>query len=257
MFYKEFAEARFRLLLFWGLFAIFLLVTVALRPFIGDLMGQMESELGNMPAFLKNLLGDISGISRLANDDNWYLLSQWHAKNLGQFIPLFVLVFTFPVFARETDKKTIYFLLARKNRSSVFSGKFWSGLVFVLGTLAFFSLMGPLAMKMGGYAVGFAGTMPFLFQQMVSGFFLYTLFTLFSIVLGDPVKAVIAGIVVVLGTPFFSMIPNLGFLNVYNYITGIHPLGGKGVDIWYSLGLGASGAFLLWLDWKLFARKEF
>ncbi|HUM23151.1 ABC transporter permease subunit, partial [Mesotoga prima] len=219
MFYKEIHEMKLRVIIMFIVLLVSLVTTVALRPYAAQMMEEMTAQLEEMPDFLKSLMGDVSGLTRL-NDDNYYLLSQWHGKNYGQFLPFVVLLIAFPIFAKEFDKKTIYFLLSRKNRNEVFRTKYLAGLGALLIITTVLSLLGPIAMNLAGYSTAFGDTLKVLLQQLVGASFFYSLFTMISIMSRDQVKPVVAGILIVLGLPILGMIDALSWLNPYPFILG-------------------------------------
>ena len=255
MFYKEIHEMKLRVVIMFVVLLISLITTVALRPYAAQMMEEMTPQLEEMPDFLKNLMGDVSGLSRL-NDDNYYLLSQWHGKNYGQFLPFVVLLIAFPIFAKEFDKKTIYFLLSRKNRNEVFRTKYLAGLGAVLTITVVLSLLGPVAMNLSGYSTAFADTLKVLLQQLVGVTFFYSLFTMISIMSRDQVKPVVAGVVIVLGLPILGMIDTLSWLNPYPFILGSSAAQKGTIDWIYLVSLLAVTAVLTAIDYKVFEKKE-
>jgi len=255
MFYKEIHEMKLRVVIMFVVLLISLVTTIALRPYAAQMMEEMTAQLEDMPDFLKNLMGDVSGLSRL-NEDNYYLLSQWHGKNYGQFLPFVVLLIAFPIFAKEFDKKTIYFLLSRKNRNEVFWTKYLAGLGAVLTITAVLSLLGPVAMNFAGYSTVFADTLKVLLQQLVGVTFFYSLFTMISIMSRDQVKPVVAGVIIVLGLPILGMIDTLSWLNLYPFILG-SSIAQKGTIDWiYLVSLLAATVVLTVTDYKVFEKKE-
>lgn len=233
-----------------------LITTVAMRPYTTSMMEQMVNELGEMPEFFQKMIGDPSIAQKLANDD-YYINSQWHGKNLGQFLPMFALIIAFPIFAREVDKKTIYFLLSRKNRDEVFWKKFFVGYFVVTAIIVIFSLAGPVAMKIAGYQVGLRNTGLILVHEIVGLSFFYSLFILFSVLSNDQVKPVVSGIIVIVALPFLSLIDSLAFLNPYPYILGLDIINGSGIDWVYTLVLAVITLFSVVLSYRIFKKKEF
>jgi len=255
MFYKEIHEMKLRVIIMFVVLLVSLVTTIALRPYAAQMMEEMTAQLEEMPDFLKNLMGDISGLSRL-NDDNYYLLSQWHGKNYGQFLPFVVLLIAFPIFAKEFDKKTIYFLLSRKNRNEVFRTKYLAGLGAVLLITTVLSLLGPIAMNLAGYSTAFSGTLKVLLHQLVGVSFFYSLFTMISIMSRDQVKPVVAGIVIILGLPILGMIDALSWLNPYPFVLGSNVAQKGTIDWIYLLSLLAVTAVLTVTDYRVFEKKE-
>lgn len=255
MFYKELNELKLRALIIFVVLIVALIATVAMRPYTAQMMEEMADQLEQLPDFLKNLMGDLSSLKRL-NDNNYYLISQWQGKNFGQFLPFIVLLITFPIFAREFDKKTIYFLLARKNRKEVFRVKYLTGLGTVLLLTMALSLLGPVFMNLAGYGMGFYDTLKTLLQQLVGATFFYSLFTLVSVGSRDQVKPVVFGIILILAMPIVGIIDKLSWLNPYPFVLASTVVQNGKIDWFYMVALLALTLILTAISYKVFERKE-
>lgn len=255
MFYKELNEMKLRVLIIFAVLIMALVVTVVMRPYAAQMMEEMASQLEQLPDFLKNLIGDVSSLTRL-NDDDYYLISQWQGKNFGQFLPFVVLLIAFPIFAKEFDKKTIYFLLSRKNRKDVFRVKYFTGMAAVLAVTALLSLLGPLFMNLAGYSTGFIYSLKALLQQAAGAVFFYALFTLLSVSSRDQVRPVVFGIVIVIGLPIIGIIDAISWLNPYPFILASNIAQSENIDWIYLGALVAITAVLTAVDYKIFERKE-
>jgi ABC-type transport system involved in multi-copper enzyme maturation permease subunit len=243
------------------LFAVLLLVLIKTRPIIGEVLLTLNvdnDQMEQLPQFMKDLISDGLNTERLKTDDQFFLLSQWFAKNFGQFLPFFALIIAFPVFSRETEKKTIYFLLAKKNRRDVFDGKVFSSYSIMIILVLFFSFLAPVVMMLFGYDVNFNKELfQMIAQQLVAVSFFYSVFILFSIVFNDQLKPVILGIILLVIMPFTSMIKGISWMNLYPYILGNTVLKSGDFD-WISTSVLLSlTVFMYFLGKKLFLKKEF
>jgi ABC-type transport system involved in multi-copper enzyme maturation permease subunit len=256
MFWKEWYDLRLRFFIILIVFIFMLIMTIAMRPYTSTMMDQISEEFGNLPDFLKNLIGDPKLLNQLENDD-FYLLSQWFGKNLGQFLPIIALIIAFPIFARETEKKTIYFILSRMKREKVFWSKYITGLSFTKTLIGTLTLLGPLGMKIAGYDVHISKPLLILVHEIIAMLFLYSLYIMFSIIFNDQVKPILAGLVTVFIMPIFSFVESLSFLNIYPYLMGQSVINNHGIDWNYSIVLLALSIVLIFIDKKLFMIKEF
>ncbi|MFP4461468.1 MAG: ABC transporter permease subunit [Thermotogota bacterium] len=261
MFNKTMMEMKFRIIIFGLFFVLMLVVLIVTRPVIDEVMSQMSidnEQLKDLPEFFKNMLAETAQISKMLEDDQFFLLSQWYSKNFGQFLPLFALIMTFTIFSREADKGTIYFLLAKKNRSALFWGKTLTGYFVVITMVLLFSFLAPIAMMLSGYAVTFTPELfAIIIQQVIGVTFFYALFILFSILFNDQIKPVLAGIIVIVGLPFLSMFESLKWLNPYPYILGTQVISKGTFDGIYSLSLVITTAVITYLGLELFKKKEY
>ena len=261
MFSKTMMEMKFRIIIFAIFFVLMLVVLIVTRPVIDEVMSQMSidnEQLKDLPDFFKNMLTETAQISKMLEDDQFFLLSQWYSKNFGQFLPLFALIMTFAIFSREVDKGTIFFLLAKKNRPAIFWGKALTGYLVVVGMVAIFSFTAPIAMMLSGYSVSFTPELfAMIVQQIIGVTFFYALFLLFSILFNDQIKPVLAGIIIAVGLPFFSMFESLKWINPYPYILGSSIINKGSFDGVYSLVLIIITAVITWTGLEVFKKKEF
>ncbi len=254
--YKELYEMRMRVIVIFLIMIAGLTFLVAARPLAVSMMEEMYRDFDQIPEALQRLLGDPAMVQRLG-DDSFYIVSQWQGNNLGQFLPIIVLLIAFPIFARETDKGTIFFLLSRINRSTVFWNKVLTGFFASLALIIVLSLLGPVFMRIGGYDATFGESFAIIVHQVISVALLYFLFTIFSIVFNDQIKPVITGIAVVLAMPFASLVDALSFINIYPYIMGESIINTGRIDWTYSVVLSLMAVGLLFVSYKLFEKKEF
>lgn len=257
MIYKELYDMRIRTIVMFIVILVGLVLSIAMKPYTAEMFQGLAGEIENMPEFLRGLIGDPEELTALIDDNDAYLLSQWQGKNLGQFIPFIVLIIVFPIFARETDKKTIYFLLARKNRNEVFKAKYFTGLLVAASVVFILALAGPVGMNIAGYGTGFAKTLVALVHELIGVFFFYSIFSFLSVTSNDQIKPIIGGMVIIIGLPFFSMIKTLDFLNPYNYVLAISIAQGDGIDWIYSIVLLAISITLTLLNKAIFEKREF
>ena len=234
-----------------------LIFTVAMKPYTAQMFQELAGEAENMPGFLKGLIGDPETLLALVDDNEAYLISQWQGKNFGQFIPFLVLIVAFPIFARETDKKTIYFLLARKNRPDVFRVKYFTGLFVAVLAVVILAISGPVGMNIGGFQMGFGKTLMIMLHEVIGAFFFYTIFSFMSIFSSDQVRPIIGGIVLLLGLPFFSLTKSLAFLNPYTYILGSDIASGDGIDWIYTVILILISLSMTFINKNIFEKRDF
>ncbi|HQQ64515.1 MAG: ABC transporter permease [Thermotogaceae bacterium] len=257
MFRKEMMDIRWRVLVFFVVFGFLLVGTIALRPFIGELLGASSKELAQLPDFLKNIVGDLTVLNRMEADDEFYLLSQWQGKNMGQFLPLCVLLLVFPLFSREEEKKTLYFLLARFSRQEIYWKKILASFSAVFALLFVFTIAAPASMNLAGYNVGFQYSFLILLQQVLASWFFFGFFVFLSVVFRDQIKPVLWGILFALALPMASLYPPLSWMNPYPYLLGTSVLQTGRIDGVYSMGMIVFGTALIVAASIIFEKKEF
>ncbi len=255
MFYKEINGIKIKIIVIFFLLTALLVSFIPLKSFTVELMKTMYSETKELPDIIKNMIGNEGNLEKF-EDNDYYLLSQWQGKNLGQFIPLVILLIAFPLLSKEYDKKTIYFLLSRINRKKLFSYKYFTGLLVSVCTISVLVFLGPIFMNLFGYKTGFYETFLVYIQELFSILFLYNLFFLFSAIFREQIKTFIIGIIACFIFPFFSMYKPIAFLNIYTYIFGQNILNGDGIDWLYSIMLLIISIFLFFVSRFHFLRKD-
>ncbi|OAA30705.1 hypothetical protein AT15_09765 [Kosmotoga arenicorallina S304] len=252
MFYKEIRELKITLIIVSLLLLIALVATVAMKETAVEILRGMGTE--DMPEFAKNLVANPDLLSNIGNND-FYLVSQWQGKNLGQFIPLIILIISIPIFAREIDKKTIYFLLSRLTRKRVFFMKYLTGLGVLSCLIVLFSLAGPIAMNLAGYETGFSLTFKILVHQLIGGAFFFSVFIFYSVLSNDQTKPLIIGIATIIGLPIIGIFKPFAFLNLYPYILGSNVFN-EGIEITKSIVLIFITTAIMTIDYMAFQKRE-
>ncbi|AKI97545.1 ABC transporter permease [Kosmotoga pacifica] len=253
MFYKEIRELKMTLVVISLLLIVALIATVAMKETAVNLLKGLTTE--DIPEFAKKLIAKQDLLNNIDNND-YYLFSQWQGKNFGQFIPLLILVISIPIFAREIDKKTIYFLLSRLTRKRVFFVKYLTGLGVIFALIIIFSILGPVTMNLMGYSTGFELTFEGLVHQLIGGTLFYSIFIFFSVIFSDQTKPLILGMAMIIGLPILGLFKPLEFLNLYPYILGSR-IYNEGVQIIAS-GVILVIAFAITIfDYLVFTKREF
>jgi ABC-type transport system involved in multi-copper enzyme maturation permease subunit len=232
-------------------------MTVVIRPYLSVLVSGYSIETANLPDFIQNMVGDFSALERLKTDNAFYLFSQWFGKNMGQFLPLCVLMLTFPLFSREADKKTIYFLLSRIKREKVFFAKYTTVLTSIIIMLLIFAGGAPVLMTITGYPGDYTKTVPLFFQQVIACWFFFSLFVLYSVAFYDQIKPVILGIVTVFILPVLGLYKPLSFLNPYPFLFGNSVVASGAIDGFYAFGLCLVSIALSLIAFFYFRIKEY
>ena len=130
---KEFAHMKVRFIVLAVILAVLFVVSFPLGDF---LIGVAENALSQSQ--ISGLEGLQEVLGKIREDFNFNAYSQWFGKNLGQLVPIFSIIIGFPIFSREVERKTIYFLLTKQRRRRVFRVKYFLGL-FAVTALIFCS----------------------------------------------------------------------------------------------------------------------
>ncbi len=254
MWCKELRDALWRVSIFVAIFIGLLVFIVDLFPLYEPLMRGLYSQ-ETMAELLGIPLEQLPDFGIFTKGE-FYVLDQWQGKNLGQFIPIFVLLVAFPIFSREQEKKTLYFLLSGWSRTSVYWVKYGTGLLMIIASVILMNLLAPLFMNIAGYPTPYGLVTLAMVQQLIASWFLFSLFLLISVRFSDQVRVIVAGGVLIIVLPFFSLVPALTWLNIYPYILGVGLYDRGGIDLGYSIGLSVGAAVCSLVGVRYFATKE-
>ncbi len=249
---KELIDLRWRFLfMIFLLLIVFLFVVYGRRYVVTSLPYDLHLLKDSFISKILNMDQLLKEINLMRESIRYYIWSQWYGKNFYQLILLSIILYGFSLFSRETERKTIYFLLSRVNRRVVFFSKVFAGTIFLLFTI----LIGGILPLFISFNLGLVGKI--MLSSFITSLFLYMIVIFFSIYVNDDVKSVVFSILFffILSIPgFFS---GLSVFNIYRYM--------KGIDI-YKAGnlpfLPLTFVFILslilfWINWWTFRTKEF
>ncbi len=194
---KEFRHLRWIIIIGFISFLAIAILSVFAFDFLGGLVQQVPRELIEEIEIARSFM-------ELFDDYDYYIWSQWNAKNLYQLGTLLVIIISASQFAGENSKKTMAFLLTRPvGRLKVFAGKISAGLlillvIFATGTMCLWILSFIFAGNFAIARIFIASFLTFLWLALY-----YILGVMISILTEEPVPAgVITAVVgVILSIP--------------------------------------------------------
>ncbi len=210
-------------------------------------------------SFLKNsVLGKIikpetflEQIELMKRSKDYYIWSQWYGKNLYQFLLLAIILYGFSTFAREIERKTIYYLLSLLPRRKVFFEKSLVGLCVISIT----TLIGGCFPLFLGFK--FSMMLKLTLSLLSVSLFLYMVVLFLSIVTGDDLKTFIWSLVIffIFGIPGFFR--GLSAFNIYRYMTGID-IFVRHLFPWGPIGIiFLLSAIFYFINLRIFLKREF
>lgn len=188
---------------------------------------------------------------------NFYINSQWFGKNFGQLVPIIGIILGFPLFARETEKGTIQFILARRRRLWVFTTKSIAGLIALLIITAISTLLPSVFSIVMGKQYN---------HQVIPHFFIHTFFgsmlwystsVFFSVIADDQVKPLIASLGLLAATTVLGLLKPLKFLNTFSYALGTDVFRTGKANLTLTVWIATSSVVILLSAMKFFENREF
>ncbi len=256
---KEINSLKMRALIMFFFMLALLILVVSMQDYVTSMSISFENmKNSNRTKLAEKFLNEsLEKILKKLQTNDYYIWSQWYGKNFGQFLPLLVLIIAFPIFSKETEKKTIYFLLARKNRNEIFNVKALTGLITVIIIILSLSLLPIAFMNAFGKTIKIVPIFKYAFQEIVVGIFFYTVYLFFSVYFNDTVKTIIAGIVFFIGDFMLGLIEKISFLNVFPYISCSHIYKTGNIDWIYTIWLLVISAGMYLVTMRYFQKKDF
>ncbi|MCD6552339.1 ABC transporter permease subunit [Thermotoga sp.] len=245
---KEFRDMRVR---FFVMFFI-LLGTFILLVVMKDYTQSLSELVKSAPKNVLEKFGVTDEFMKKLSDWNFYIITQWYGKNLGQFVPIFAIIMAFPVFAREIENETMELLLVRVTRRKLFTVKFFIPLVFTFLALFVLAVL-PLPVSwIIGKSLDTNQVLRYLLVETIGLFMWFSITIFLSVLFSDQVKPLIVSIALLAGTTILGgFIKPLSILNTYLYI-----LRGE-MTVWPSLSYTLIGVVFAYLSCKILEVKDF
>ena len=222
-------------------------------------IAQIEQGLKQAP-FLNQLL-DMETLNQqlleLFNNIDFYVWSQWFGKNLYQLILLAIIILTFPLFARETEQNTNYFLLSNRTRKQIFLSKILASFFSIFLIIAAGSILPVVIALFHDFNFSLEQALMYGLQLSISSLFLYSVVVFFSIIFNDVIKPVIASVIVFVALGLMGKISGMLYLNIYRYMTGVDIFFTSSIQTTAMIVIFILALFILMGSWHIFKNKDF
>ncbi len=260
IFKKEIGDLKWRFIVMLIIMTFLLLFTLALKDIMFTTMpGDLNLQIKNNKLISKlidpNALKE--QLNRMKKDYNYYVWSQWYAKNFFQFLLVAIILYGFSPFAREVEKGTMYFVLSKRVRKEVYLAKMLAGLTTVTVTVLIEGLLPVIVAPLFGNGFKPIPGIEITAQALAISAFLYTIVSIFSILMNDQIKPILISIGVFVGLGIFGWFKGTRYLCIYRYMMGTDIYLDHGFQWLATLLILATTGSLFYFGWKLFENKEF
>lgn len=195
-------------------------------------------------------------IERL-KDWNFYINSQWFGKNFGQLVPIIGIILGFPLFARETEKGTIQFILVRRRRLWVFTTKSLAGLIALLIITAISTLLPSIYSLVAAKEYNHQVIPHFFIHTFFASVLWYSISVFFSVITDDQVKPLLASLGLLAATTVLGLLKPLKFLNTFSYALGTDVFRTGKANLTLTVWIATSSVVILLSAMKFFENREF
>ncbi len=257
---KEITDLKWRFIVITIIMVFLLFLTLFLKDMMFSALPTDLSQQIKGNKLLSRLMNpDVlkRQFERMRKDYNYYVWSQWYAKNFFQFLLIAVILYGFSSFAKEVEKGTIYFVLSRRTRKAVYLSKIFAGLIVVIITVLIEGLLPVIVAPLFGNGFKPIVGVEITFQAIVVSALLYAIVSIFSILMNDQVKPILISIGAFVGLWIFGWFKDTQYLCVYRYMMGTDIYLNHGIQWLATLLILAITGSLFYFGWKLFENREF
>ncbi|WP_129408433.1 ABC transporter permease [Marinitoga lauensis] len=248
---KELYNMKIRAL---AILIITLILFFSIAPFQNVFLNLLDENKAVIESYAKKF-GASAMLSKL-HDWNFYIFTQWFGKNFGQMIPIFAIIFAFPLFSREVENGTMEFLLVRKSRDYVFYSKVFSSLIIGFSVVIIGSILPIIYSFFTGKDFFYEYALKYIIHGLIGFWFWNSVTVFFSIFFNDQVKPILSSVGLLAITTALGFLKPLKWLNTYSYILGGKILSEGKINWIYSESLFVIGGFILLAGYYLFKNKE-
>ncbi len=240
---KELREARWKWIIGGGA----LLVTALLLPFGFDILRSFLSDAPPLPEAWGSL------VSSQLGDYTTYLWMNWYGKNLFQLVVVIAVLLGAAPLAGERSRRSMEFLLSQPiSRATIFQTKYVSGLtllwsIIIVTTVA----MGPSSAA-AGHSLDLLRFIRGLPVTLAGASLFYAISWVYSALLSEEIKAVLAGGATCAALIVIGWIPALKPVSLSNHLAAAQTL--QSNDIRWDVTLVLLGLSLVCIGvaWRIF-----
>ncbi|AEX85687.1 hypothetical protein Marpi_1284 [Marinitoga piezophila KA3] len=233
---------------------ILILLFFSIAPFQKFYVDMIKENMAAIKPYAEKF--GFSNILDNLNDWNYYMYTQWFGKNFGQLIPIFAIIFAFPLFSREYENGTMEYLLVRKSRDYVFITKVYIGLTMFIIWITIGIVLPAAYSLISGKDLAYSLLFKYFIHMFFGGLFWYEITVLFSVIFNDQVKPILVSVGTLIITTAAGFIKPLSFLNTYPYILGSKIISEGKIDLLYTLSLFLIGETIVSIAYYQFRKKE-
>ncbi len=251
IFKKEVLELKWRFLSI----VFFLFLTLVIVVYAKGFLFNMEEK--PLPSFNNNIITRFINPEKLTlqiklmkKSNDYYLWSQWYGKSFYQLLLLAIILYGFSSFAREIERKTIYFLIPALSRQTIFLSKILGGVLALVATVFIGGIL-PIFLKFP-----LALALKIISLTLSVSLFLYMIVIFFSIIKGEDVKTIIWSIssFVILSLP--GIFKGFSYLSIYRYMKGVDVFLKNSFPFVPFVIMLFFSSLLFFINWKIFKYKD-
>ncbi len=256
MFKKELLEIRKKMIWVLMIFCVLAASLPLLYPAVTSTELVPADTINTSPSALsKGILTEL--IERMRNDYDFYLYSQWAAKNLPQFAVIMAIILGMGVVASEYKRKTALFLLARPiSRTRILGSKFAAGIISLAVIIFISTLIMLITAWLTGKHFDWGIQMAYAVPSFFGSVLIFAVTAFFSSFTSGALTAAAGGLAVTVCSVLSSNLIKSNMLNVLMQMAGVGLFQEGVFPVPFVLTSTALAAAFFFLALLLFSRRE-
>ncbi len=251
--YREWNNAKLRFIVMLVIMCASAVAIVALKSFVVSLLNSPQIQ-----AYLKAYSGKISQmLELLSNNFSYYSFTQWFGKNYQQLAALTAIIFSFSLFSKEFERKTIYLLTSRMTRWQVYSSKLFTGYILLSIVVFGGGMIYEFTAKLYAYDLAFGMAMTWTITTLIGSLLLYQIGAYTSMIFKDQVKPFLVDVLIYIALYISGIFKPTKFLGLFSYMASVDVFQGKSIDILGSVVVILISLFIFIGGYYQFKRMEF
>ncbi|MGC8637715.1 MAG: hypothetical protein ACP5F2_06510 [Athalassotoga sp.] len=198
---------------------------------------QIQENLKNSP------LGR-EGFSAIFSNYNFYSYAEWYGGNYNLLSIIAAIIISFPIFAREKERKTIYLISGRRTRWEIFSSKVLSGYILTAITVVTGGLFYYIFSRIMGFYLDSNMVMIWTLRVTAGSLLFFQIGAYTSMIFSGQVRPILLDIAIYAGLLTAGAFKQTKFLDFPQYMTG--------QDVLVNQSLGITFAILLIIALAIF-----
>ena len=225
--YKEWNTMKLRFVVMLILMSAAAVALVALKELTVSVLNSPQ-----MQAYMKSMPGRFSQmVKEIASNFAYYSFTQWFGKNYQQLAALTAIIFSFSLFSKEFEKKTIYILVSRMTRWQVYFSKLLMGYLLLSVVVIAGGVVYAISAKVYNYNLPIGMTASWTVTTLFGSLLLYQIGTFTSLMFKDQIKPFLLDILIYVGLYVCGIFKPTEFLGLFSYMASADVLQGKGVNV--------------------------
>ncbi len=241
--------------LFRSIILIAIMVGLSIVPILSH---NFVTDIFNSPQIQENLKNNPlgrEGFNAIFSNYTFYSYAEWYGGNYNLLSIIAAIVISFPIFAREKERKTIYLITGRRTRWEIFSSKVISGYILTAITVVTGGLFYYLFSRIMGFSLNLNMVLIWTLRVTAGSLLFFQIGAYTSMIFSGQVKPILLDIAIYAGLITAGVFKQTKFLDFLEYMTGQDVLTNQSIGITFIILLIIAAAIFV-LQYLHFRNSE-